>query len=191
MRLAPLAWTEGSLVRPDSAEREVVSLPVVFAVAAAVPVRYRALVLLATFGSLRWGELAGLRRENVDLEARIVRVIETTAELDRGGLIAETPKSAAGRRTVSIPAELVPEMRWHLDRFAAAGSGDWSSLAPRAPRCAARTSGLSGTLPRRRPGSQDSTFMIFDISAGRWPRTRVQVLRSLWLGSAIRVRALR
>jgi integrase len=90
-------------------------------VAGAVPVRYRALVLLATFGSLRWGELVGLRRENVDLEARVVRVIETTAELDRGGLVAETPKSAAGRRTVSLPAELVPELRWHLDRFAALG----------------------------------------------------------------------
>ena len=107
--------------KEESAEREVVSLPVVFAVAGAVPVRYRALVLLATFGSLRWGELVGLRRENVDLEARVVRVIETTAELDRGGLVPETPKSAAGRRTVSFPAELVPELRWHLDRFAALG----------------------------------------------------------------------
>jgi integrase len=93
----------------------------VFAVASAVPVRYRALVLLATFGSLRWGELVGRRRENVDLEARVVRVIETTAELDRGGLVPETPKSAAGRRTVSFPAELVPELRWHLDRFGVPG----------------------------------------------------------------------
>jgi hypothetical protein len=79
------------------------------------------LVLLATFGSLRWGELVGLRRENFDLSACVVRVIETTAELDRGGLVAETAKSKAGRRTVAFPAELVPELRWHLDRFAAPG----------------------------------------------------------------------
>ena len=45
--------------KEESAEREVVSLPVVFAVAAAVPVRYRALVLLATFGSLRWASWSG------------------------------------------------------------------------------------------------------------------------------------
>jgi hypothetical protein len=38
-------------------------------------------VLLATFGSLRWGELVGLRRESVNLNACVVRVIETTAEL--------------------------------------------------------------------------------------------------------------
>jgi integrase len=58
---------------------------------------------------------------NVDLEACLVRVIETTAELDRGGLMPETPKSKAGRRTVAFPAELASELRWHLERFAAAG----------------------------------------------------------------------
>ena len=96
-------------------------VPVVFAVADAVPVRYRALVLLPTFGSLRWGELVGLRGENVDLVARVVRIVETTAELDRGGLMPDTRKSKAGRRTFAFPAELVPELRWHLDRFAAPG----------------------------------------------------------------------
>jgi len=48
----------------ESDEREIVPLPVVFKLAETVPVRYRALILLATFGDLRWGELAGLRREN-------------------------------------------------------------------------------------------------------------------------------
>lgn len=72
--------------KEESDEREVVSLPVVFAVADAVPVRYRVLVLLATFGSLRLGELVGLRRENVDLDACVLRIIQTTAELDSGGL---------------------------------------------------------------------------------------------------------
>ena len=83
--------------------------------------RYRALVLLATFADLRWGELAGLRRENIDLDACEVRIVETVAELDKGGLRPETPKSRAGRRTVAFPAELVPELRWHLERFAEAG----------------------------------------------------------------------
>jgi integrase len=117
--------------KEESAEREVVSLPVVFAVADAVPVRYRALVLLATFGSFRWGELVGLRRENVDLGACVVRIIETTAELDRGGLMRETPKSKAGRRTVAFPAEVVPELHWHLDRFAAPGERGLVFVGPK------------------------------------------------------------
>lgn len=107
--------------KEESKEREVISLSTVFAVADAMPPRYRALVLLATFADLRWGELAGLRRENVDLDACEVRVVETVAELDGGGLLPETPKSRAGRRTVAFPPELVPELRWHLERFAEDG----------------------------------------------------------------------
>jgi integrase len=107
--------------KEDSPEREVVSLPVVFAIADALPVRYRAMALLATFASMRWGELVGLRRENIDLVAREIRIVETTAELDRGDLLPETPKSRAGRRTVTFPAELVPELHWHLERFAQPG----------------------------------------------------------------------
>jgi integrase len=105
----------------ESDEREIVPLPVVFALAKSVPVRYRAVILLATFADLRWGELAGLRRENIDLEACKIRVVETVAELDKGGLLPETPKSRAGKRTVAFPAELVPELRWHLERFAEEG----------------------------------------------------------------------
>src|SRR5215470_16551443 len=75
----------------DSPEREVVSLPVVFAIADALPVRYRAMALLAPFASMRWGELVGLRRESIDLGACEIRIVETTAELDRGELLPETP----------------------------------------------------------------------------------------------------
>jgi integrase len=97
-------------------------------------VRYRALVLLATFADLRWGELAGLRRGSVDLEACEIRVVETVAELDAGGLRPETPKSRAGRRTVAFPAELVPELRWHLERFAEDGSRGVVFVGPQGGR---------------------------------------------------------
>lgn len=69
------------------------------------------------------GELVALRRVNVDLVTCEIRIVETTAELDKGDLLAESPKSRAGRRTVSFPPELVPELRWHLDRFAGSGQG--------------------------------------------------------------------
>jgi integrase len=107
--------------KEESPEREIVSLPVVFAIADALPVRYRAMALLATFASMRRGELVGLRRENLDLDACEIRIVETTAELDRGDLLPETPKSRVGRRTVTFPAELVPELRWHIERFAQPG----------------------------------------------------------------------
>jgi integrase len=74
------------------------------------------------FRQPRWGELVALRRESIDLDTCEIRIIETTAELDAGGLRAETPKSRAGRRTVAFPPDLVPELRWHLDRFAQPGA---------------------------------------------------------------------
>ena len=40
----------------------------------AVGLRYRALILLAAFTSLRWAELAALTPQDVDLDARTVRV---------------------------------------------------------------------------------------------------------------------
>ena len=117
--------------KEESPEREIASLPVVFAVAASVPVRYRALVLLATFAALRWGELAALRREDIDLVACDIRIAHTIAELDKGGLVADTPKSRAGLRTVAFPAELEPELRWHLERFAQPGARGLVFVGPK------------------------------------------------------------
>ena len=83
-----------------------------------VPPRYRALLLLATFANLRFGELAGLRRDQLDLDKCLVRVAVSTAEMDDGRLIDAGPKSRAGTRTVAFPREIVPELRWHLECFA-------------------------------------------------------------------------
>jgi integrase len=118
----------------ESPERQTLSLPVVFEIASAIPVRYRVLVLLATFAGLRWGELIALRRHNIDLEACEIRIVETTAQLDTGRLRAETPKSRAGRRTVAFPAELVPEIHWHLERFAEPGERGLVFVGPQGAR---------------------------------------------------------
>jgi hypothetical protein len=56
-------------------EREIISLEDEFALADAMPPRYRLLVLLAAFVTLRWGEMIGLRRRQADLNARIIRVL--------------------------------------------------------------------------------------------------------------------
>ncbi|WP_405140549.1 hypothetical protein OG589_26715 [Sphaerisporangium sp. NBC_01403] len=96
-----------------------------------VPERYRALVLLGTFTSLRWGELAGLRRPNLDLDEGVVRVVSELAELDGGKLMEDTPKSRAGRRVVSIPEEIIPELRHHLDQFAEPGENGRVFIGPK------------------------------------------------------------
>jgi integrase len=103
----------------SSPERPVLSVPEVYRLADAIEPRYRSLVLLATFGNLRWGELAGLRRRNLDLDNRCVRVTETVYEF--GQLVKGTPKSKASIRTVVLPELIIPELRRHLDTFAGDG----------------------------------------------------------------------
>jgi integrase len=72
-----------------TSQRPVLSVREVFDLADAIGDRYRALLLLATFGNLRWGELAGFRRRNLDLEDRAVRINETVYEF--GQLVRGTP----------------------------------------------------------------------------------------------------
>ena len=72
---------------------------------------YPVAVLAFTTGARR-GELCGLRWCDVDLDAatiRIERSIEQTAE----GLRTKAPKTAAGRRTLSLPAFAVNVIRGH------------------------------------------------------------------------------
>lgn len=100
----------------SSSERPVLTVPQVFALADAISQRYRALVLLAVFGSLRWGELAALRRSDVDLDRQTVDVVRQLTEIS-GYLTFGPPKTAAGKRVVAIPDLIIPVVRWHLDSF--------------------------------------------------------------------------
>jgi integrase len=101
-----------------SDERPVVPVATLVELLDNVPARYRALLLLATFANLRFGELAGLRRNQLDLDACEVRVNASTWEMDDGRLIDGDPKSDAGNRTVAFPADIGPELADHLERFA-------------------------------------------------------------------------
>ncbi|NBE82407.1 tyrosine-type recombinase/integrase [Micromonospora rubida] len=96
------------------AERPVLTLAQVFKLADAVPPRYRALVLLTTFGCLRWGEVAALQRQDVDTTAGTVRVRLAYTEQRGVGLVLGPPKSRAGRRMVSLPPVVVDVLRDHL-----------------------------------------------------------------------------
>jgi integrase len=82
--------------------------------------RFRALVLLATFASLRWGEVTALRRADLDLTRATVRVRLAYVERSTGELILGPPKSRAGRRVVGIPQAIVPALREHLSAYVGA-----------------------------------------------------------------------
>jgi integrase len=82
----------------------------------ALPERYRAMALLACWCSLRFGELAELRRSDIDLAAGVIHVsrgvVRPRSAASRRAVKA--PKSEAGRRDVHIPPHLMPVVRDHL-----------------------------------------------------------------------------
>jgi integrase len=77
--------------------------------------RFRALVLLAAYGGLRFGELAGLRRSRVDSLRSRVAVAETLIEAN-GQLVIGPPKTKRSRRTVPLPRRVMRELENHLDK---------------------------------------------------------------------------
>ncbi|MFG1997920.1 tyrosine-type recombinase/integrase [Spirillospora sp. NPDC048911] len=83
--------------------------------------RLRALVLLAAFASLRWGEVTALRRRDIDVENRTVRVRVAFVERDNGEMVLGPPKSRAGLRTVAIPDAIVPDLIAHLTKYTKRG----------------------------------------------------------------------
>ncbi|HXZ66563.1 MAG TPA: tyrosine-type recombinase/integrase [Streptosporangiaceae bacterium] len=80
--------------------------------------RYLALVLMATFASLRWGEVSALRRCDIDLAAGTVRIRAAFVERSTGEILLGPPKSQASRRTVGIPQAIIPVLRQHLTTYA-------------------------------------------------------------------------
>ncbi|MFG2474158.1 tyrosine-type recombinase/integrase [Streptomyces fagopyri] len=118
----------------DVPERPVLTVAEVFAVAEAMAPRYRLLVLLAAFTGLRFGELASLRRRDVDTANAALMVRRSQAEMQTGVLFDKAPKSDAGVRPVAFPTELLPEVKRHLDSFAGAGRDGHVFLGPQGGR---------------------------------------------------------
>ena len=83
----------------------------------ALPERYRALALLAAWCQLRFGELIGLRRKDLDLDRAVVRVRQGVTRIP-GKVIVGTPKSHKGTRDVTIPFGLLPVIEAHLETIA-------------------------------------------------------------------------
>ena len=100
-----------------AAERPIASVAEVEAIAARVPERFEALVLLAAWAGLRRGEVLGLERSDLDLVVASVRVERAVHHMTNGEVYVGLPKTDAGVRTVHFPEHLVPILQGHLRRF--------------------------------------------------------------------------
>jgi integrase len=86
----------------------------------AMPERYRVMTLLAAWCGLRFGELAELRRSDVDQRAGVLHIRRAVARAG-GEVVVGTPKSDAGTRDVAIPPHLLPAVKEHIKQRAEFG----------------------------------------------------------------------
>lgn len=133
--------------------------------------RYRALVLLATFAGLRWGEVTALRRCDVDLSAGTVRVRAAFAERSTGELVLGPPKSRAGRRVIGIPAAIVPALREHLVLYVGPAPGALllTGMKGGPLRRSNLTKSQAGRMRSARSARKACTFTISGTPETTWP----------------------
>ena len=105
----------------QSPERPLLTVGQVYELAEACGPRYYALVLLACFCGLRWGELVALRRRDIDTSTATVRITRQLTEVNGQAPLFSPPKTAAGRRVVIIPAPILPAIVGHLAEHALPG----------------------------------------------------------------------
>jgi len=79
-----------------SKERQIPTVAQVEALMAVMPTKLRAAVVLAAWGTLRRGEVLGLRRGDIDAAAGTVRVERSLGERRNGAVIVGPPKNPRG-----------------------------------------------------------------------------------------------
>ena len=121
--------------------------------AANVPERFSAMILLGAWAALRFGELAALRRKDVDLDRAVVHIRRAVVVVDHHQEEGD-PKSRAGVREVAFHRGLVDPLRAHLAAYTQPGPTVCCSLAPTAPGCARRLGGMSSTPPGTLPAGK-------------------------------------
>lgn len=86
--------------------------------AAKMPARLRASVVLAAWCGLRWGETSELRRQDVSKDCATLRV-RRAVTYRKGTFYVGEPKTAAGVRDVAIPPHIRPMLKAHLKNHVA------------------------------------------------------------------------
>ena len=109
------------------------------------PKRHRAIVLAAAYTGLRFGELAGLRIDRLDLLGRSLTVDATLSEV-RGRVSLNEPKTKAARRQVALPRFLCDRLARHIEVYPQTMPG-LSSSERRVRHCVERTSAVGSGSP--------------------------------------------
>jgi integrase len=104
------------------AERHIVTADELAALAEALGEDFGLMAYLGAVLGLRWGEVAGLRVGRLDFLRATLAVAEQVTQGPRGVTVVGAPKSAAGRRTLTVPPELMDRLAGQLSRRGLTGA---------------------------------------------------------------------
>ena len=80
----------------------------------AIGPRFRSLILLASYGGLRIGELGGLRLEDLDLDNQKVSVARSLTRDSKGCWAIGSPKTQNSQRVITMPKFVVRDLEQHI-----------------------------------------------------------------------------
>lgn len=156
-----LAASPCTIPRAGSAKRQKPIRPATLAeleaIVAEMPEQLQLMVLLAAWCALRFGELAELRRKDVDTRAGALHVRRGVTWV-HGETIVGPPKSEAGVRDVAIPPHLVPAVRAHLRDHTMRGQDGLLFPSPRGKNLTSATLYESWWPARDAAGRPDLRF---------------------------------
>lgn len=120
-------------VRPGDDRDDVATPAEVAAIRAAMPEQWRVAIDLAAWCQLRLGEVLGLQRhdfENLADPHRAVLHVRRQLNSKTSPPSLTEPKTAAGRRTIAIPPNMLPALVEHLRKHAGPGASGFVLTSP-------------------------------------------------------------
>jgi integrase len=103
-----------SLPRIENVERRFLTAVQVDALADAMDERYSAFVYVGAYLGLRWGELAGLKRQHLHLLKKQMKVVGSLERFDNSYRYVEETKTTSSRRMIPVPEFLRDILAAHL-----------------------------------------------------------------------------
>jgi integrase len=122
-----------------------------------MPERLRLAIVLGAWCALRYGEIAELRRSDIDLDHGLVRV-QRGVTWPNGVATVGSPKSLAGNRDVHIPAVFLPLANEHLSKHTGPAQDALLFPAAEGRHMHPRTFGKRFDTAREAAGRPDLTF---------------------------------
>ena len=154
----------------NAPEREALTVDELVALSDAIEARYRAMILLATFGAMRWSESLALQRRDIYLDRKMVTLRRVIVEPDKGEKFVGPLKARDEKATrrVDLPDELVPVLEDHLKQFVGTQPTAWLFEDPDKGLLARSQFRLLLDKAKEVTGLDDVTFHVLRHTGATW-----------------------